>query len=48
MLFEITDEELAAADVYEKAAAYVRISARLASGKDAWVYVEARSAPAGR
>lgn len=44
MVFEVTDAELAAADVYEQAAAYVRISARLASGKDAWVYVDGRSA----
>jgi hypothetical protein len=44
-VFEITDGELAAADVYEQAAAYTRIAAMLASGKQAWVYVDARSAP---
>ena len=44
-VFEITDAELAAADRYEQLAAYTRIAARLASGKQAWVYVEARSAP---
>jgi hypothetical protein len=41
--FEITDEELAAADRYEEAAAYERIAATLASGKNAWVYVDRRS-----
>ena len=44
-VFEITETELAAADRYEKPAAYRRISVILASGKQAWVYVEARSAP---
>jgi hypothetical protein len=44
-VYEITDEELAAADSYEQPAAYKRILARLASGKQAWVYVDARSAP---
>ena len=43
-LFEITDDELVAADQYEQSAAYKRISAMLASGKLAWVYVDARSA----
>jgi hypothetical protein len=46
-VFEITDAELAAADVYEQLAAYTRVSATLASGKQAWVYVEARSVPKG-
>lgn len=41
-VFEITDAELAAADQYEQDAAYKRISARLASGKQVWVYVAAR------
>ena len=45
MVFEITDDELAAADIFEQRAAYIRISASLASGKRSWVYVEARSAP---
>jgi hypothetical protein len=45
MVFEITEAELAAADGYERAAAYVRISVTLASGTRAWVYVDARSAP---
>jgi hypothetical protein len=43
-LFEITDAELAHADAYE-VAAYVRVEAPLASGLDAWVYVDARSNP---
>jgi gamma-glutamylcyclotransferase (GGCT)/AIG2-like uncharacterized protein YtfP len=44
-VFEITDAELAAADAYERLAAYRRVAVRLASGKEAWVYVDARSAP---
>ena len=44
-VFEITDAELAAADEYEQLAAYIRIAAILASGKQAWVYVDARTAP---
>jgi gamma-glutamylcyclotransferase (GGCT)/AIG2-like uncharacterized protein YtfP len=44
-VFDITDAELAAADQYERLAAYKRIAAMLASGKQAWVYVDARSAP---
>jgi gamma-glutamylcyclotransferase (GGCT)/AIG2-like uncharacterized protein YtfP len=44
-VFEITDAELAAADQYEQLAAYKRIPATLASGRRAWVYVDARSAP---
>ena len=42
-VFEITEAELVAADRYEKVAAYKRISAVLASGKQASVYVDARS-----
>ncbi len=44
-VFDVTDAELAAADQYERLAAYKRIAAMLASGKEAWVYVDARSAP---
>jgi gamma-glutamylcyclotransferase (GGCT)/AIG2-like uncharacterized protein YtfP len=44
-VFEITDAELAAADRYEQLAAYKRILVMLASGKEAWAYVDARSAP---
>ena len=47
-VFEITDAELAAADRYEQLAAYKRVAAMLASGKQAWVYVDARSAPGAR
>jgi gamma-glutamylcyclotransferase (GGCT)/AIG2-like uncharacterized protein YtfP len=41
-VFEITDAELAAADRYEQVAEYKRVTAMLASGKRAWVYVAAR------
>jgi gamma-glutamylcyclotransferase (GGCT)/AIG2-like uncharacterized protein YtfP len=44
-VFEITDDELAAADRYEQLAAYTRVAATLASGKEAWVYVHAASRP---
>ena len=44
-VFEISDAELAAADEYERLAAYKRIAAMLASGKQTWVYVDGRSAP---
>ena len=44
MVFEITDAELAAADSYE-VDAYKRVLAPLASGRSAWVYVDARRAP---
>jgi len=44
MVFEVTDAELAAADEYERIASYRRIAAVLASGKQAWVYVAARTA----
>ncbi len=40
MVFEITTEELAAADSYE-VVDYKRVSAPLASGLTAWVYVKA-------
>ena len=40
MVFEITEEELASADRYE-VADYSRISAKLKSGLEAWVYVQA-------
>jgi hypothetical protein len=38
-VFEITGDELAAADQYEESARYHRISVRLRSGALAWVYV---------
>ena len=44
-VFEITDAELAAADQYERSAAYKRVTAILASGKRVWVYLDARFAP---
>ncbi|PVZ19765.1 MULTISPECIES: gamma-glutamylcyclotransferase family protein [unclassified Pseudomonas] len=40
-VFEITAQELAAADGYE-VADYQRVSAALASGAQAWVYVRAQ------
>ena len=40
MVFEVTDEELAASDTYEPAG-YARITATLASGGHAWVYAKA-------
>ena len=39
---ELTDDELAAADAYE-VADYTRTDVRLASGKQAWVYLAADS-----
>jgi gamma-glutamylcyclotransferase (GGCT)/AIG2-like uncharacterized protein YtfP len=42
-VFEITESELARADGYEPAG-YKRITAKLASGKQAWVYADARFA----
>ena len=44
MVFEITDIELQGADAYE-VSAYKRVATKLASGKQAWVYVDARHAP---
>jgi hypothetical protein len=44
-VFEVTDAELDLADEYERSAAYVRVVATLVSGRRAWVYVDARSAP---
>ena len=38
-VFEITEQELAAADRYEEVAGYGRISVTLRSGVQAWVYV---------
>lgn len=43
-VFLITSDELAQADRYE-VAAYRRVSVTLASGLQAWVYVDARFAP---
>lgn len=41
---EVSDRELAVADGYEHPADYVRVIARLASGKSAWVYLHVSSA----
>ena len=43
-VFEITDDELAAADQYEQLAAYKRVAVTLVSGKQVWVYLHTRSA----
>lgn len=40
--FDVTDAELELADAYEPVE-YRRVQARLASGRRAWVYVDARS-----
>lgn len=40
-VYEITDAELASADEYEPAE-YRRVAASLASGRQAWVYIDAR------
>ena len=40
-VFEITEQELVAADRYEEVAEYRRISVTLRSGDQAWVYVRA-------
>jgi gamma-glutamylcyclotransferase (GGCT)/AIG2-like uncharacterized protein YtfP len=40
MVFEITEDEMKAADKYE-VADYKRVQGNMASGKKAWVYVEA-------
>jgi|ERR1044072_6950802 gamma-glutamylcyclotransferase (GGCT)/AIG2-like uncharacterized protein YtfP len=45
--FEITDAELAGVDEYESAFSYQRVVARLASGKQTWVYVYDDGAPHG-
>ena len=41
--FEISDAELAATDRYEREDGYERIAVTLASGLEAWVYVDAQS-----
>ena len=43
-VFEVTDAEILSADRYE-VAAYRRIAVSLASGAQAWVYVDARFLP---
>ena len=39
MVFEVSDDDLAAADAFEAPPRYERIVVTLASGKQAWVYV---------
>jgi gamma-glutamylcyclotransferase (GGCT)/AIG2-like uncharacterized protein YtfP len=46
-VFEVTDAELVSADRYERLAGYERIAAKLASGKQVWVYVFSRPRPPG-
>jgi hypothetical protein len=41
--FVVTDAELVAADAYERRDGYVRVAVRLASGREGWVYVDART-----
>jgi gamma-glutamylcyclotransferase (GGCT)/AIG2-like uncharacterized protein YtfP len=41
-VFEVTEAELLAADDYERSAEYVRVAVTLASGRQAWVYVDGR------
>jgi gamma-glutamylcyclotransferase (GGCT)/AIG2-like uncharacterized protein YtfP len=43
MAFEVSDAELLAADEYERADDYVRRAVSLASGADAWVYVDSKT-----
>ena len=40
-VFEVSDEELARSDRFEAEFAYRRVTAALASGKEAWVYIHA-------
>jgi gamma-glutamylcyclotransferase (GGCT)/AIG2-like uncharacterized protein YtfP len=42
-VFEISDSELASADEYEHQDGYKRMTTKLASGKEAWVYAHAAS-----
>ena len=42
-VFEVSDAELESADQYEQRAAYTRVAVILASGTQAWVYVDART-----
>ena len=45
MVFEVTQEELEQADRYETDPAYRRMRTRLLSGREAWVYADAREQP---
>jgi hypothetical protein len=44
-VFEVSDGDLEAADRFEQPFNYTRIAVRLTSGKQAWMYVDARSVP---
>ena len=41
LVFEITEADLSSADQYEQRASFARVAGTLASGKQAWVYVDA-------
>jgi gamma-glutamylcyclotransferase (GGCT)/AIG2-like uncharacterized protein YtfP len=43
MALEITEAELIQVDAYEAAFFYTRVAVTLASGRHAWVYVDART-----
>lgn len=42
MAFDVTESELSAADEYERRDGYVRVMARLTSGRSTWVYIDSR------
>lgn len=44
-VFEVTDDELARIDGYERVFSYVRLTAPLASGRECWVYAHDTSTP---
>jgi hypothetical protein len=48
MVFEVSDSELARVDAYEAPFLYERLTARLASGREAWVYVHGDDDRRGR
>ena len=41
IVFEVSEADLAAADRYEQRASFARMTGTLASGRQAWVYVDA-------
>lgn len=47
MALEVTPEELAACDGYERLDGYVRVAVTLASGREAWCYVDSRTLAPG-
>jgi hypothetical protein len=48
VVFQVTEAELLHADRYETHPAYRRVATILASGKQAWVYADARHDPRAR